>query len=56
MNNQRIVELSNEVYDFIFNLLDNEPEISGYEAGKIGSEIQQRFIDEVYCYVERPDQ
>lgn len=46
----RYEELCSEVYDFIFQLLDNEPEFNGFEAGEIATEIENRFREEVYSF------
>ena len=52
MTKNRAKELADEVYKFIFQLLDNEPEFNGYEAGEIGWEIEQRFREQIEPYVE----
>ena len=43
-------ELCTEVYDFIFQLLDNEPEFDGFEAGTIAGVIEEQFRDFVSSF------
>lgn len=53
MAKDRISNLAESVYEFIFNMLDNEPEINGYAAGEIAYELQQKFIDELWAYKDK---
>lgn len=46
----RYEKLCSEVYDFVFQLLDNEPDIGRYEAGEIATEIENCFRNEIYSF------
>lgn len=39
----RINLLAADVYDYVFSLLDNEPEIAGGLAGKIATALEKEF-------------
>ncbi len=47
MNSQRIRLLSEDVYSYVFQLLDAEPEMDGNEAGRIASRLQRLFEAEL---------
>ena len=53
MDKKRIDELNEEIYWFVFHLLDNEPELNGYQAGEIAAEIQEVFLNETDSFVEK---
>lgn len=41
--NSREKLLSQDVYEFIFNMLDNEVEFTGEDAGNIAASVQRHF-------------
>lgn len=47
MNNRRIRLLSEDVYNYVFHMLDTEPEMDGNEAGRIASKLQRLFESEL---------
>jgi hypothetical protein len=36
-------QLSEAVYQFVFQMLDAEPELSGNDAGKVAAHLQREF-------------
>lgn len=36
-------QLSEQVYNFVFQMLDGEPELSGNDAGKLANHLQKEF-------------
>lgn len=52
-NNARFDALQTQVYDFVFQLLDAEIELSGMDAGKIATETAKRFRASVYERMEQ---
>lgn len=36
-------QLSEDVYRYVFELLDNEPDMTGDDAGKIANHVQREF-------------
>lgn len=43
MSDARINELSEYLYNLAFQMLDNEPEMSGEDAGRVATAVQKRF-------------
>lgn len=44
MDRDRINLLAADVYDYIFQLLDGEPELTGGKAGKVATALEREFI------------
>lgn len=38
-----VKKLQSQVYDFVFQLLDKEPEFTGMDAGDIATKIERSF-------------
>ena len=38
-----VKKLQSQVYDFVFQILDNEPEFTGMDAGDIATKIERSF-------------
>jgi hypothetical protein len=47
MTKDRIALLSSDIYDNVFQTLDAEHDVSGDEAGRIATAVQQTFEDSV---------
>jgi len=43
------MKLSGEVYNFVFEMLDNEPEMTGMEAGRIATQMEKAYKEIVSC-------
>ncbi len=41
---KRLVQLSTDVWDFVFNMLDNEIEFTTHDCGKIATKVEQVFL------------
>lgn len=48
MTKQRAKELAGELYLHVFEMLDNEPDFNGYEAGEVAKEMEKQFINEIH--------
>lgn len=55
MHNDRICDLGEEVRNFVFQLLDSEPDIDGMEAGRIAHKAEQAFLDACHEDPIQPD-
>ena len=47
MTDQRLDQLSGAVYNWIFSLLDGEPDLTGDEAGRIATKAEMAFRNAV---------
>jgi hypothetical protein len=43
MSKNRINELKKVLYDYVFNMCDNEPELDSTDAGTIASAVEHEF-------------
>ena len=48
MNQQRIDLLANDLNAHVFAILDNEPEFTGDDAGRIAAEVEDKFRQEIF--------
>lgn len=44
MNADRICDLGVDVRDHVFNMLDDEPELSGLDCGNVAQAVEDTFI------------
>lgn len=44
MDNDRIVDLGEDVRNYIFEMLDSEPDMTGDEAGRIARAVEEAFL------------
>lgn len=44
MNRNRYKVLSEDLYNYVFQMLDAEPEMDGETAGKVATEVQKVFL------------
>ncbi len=52
MHRTRIDTLEGDVYNFIFQMLDDEPELSGLDAGMIATRTARKFTELLLSSVE----
>jgi hypothetical protein len=43
MTPERIADLKYDLWQYVFAMLDAEPEIDGYEAGRIAAAVERAF-------------
>ena len=43
MNNDRIVDLGEDLRNHVFEVLDNEPELTGEDAGFVARKVEEAF-------------
>ena len=50
MNIDRIEFLREDIRQYVFHLLDSEPEIGGMDAGKIAADVEREFLRSIMLW------